>query len=401
MKRFFQIFIICLAVSNLGNAQTASSSFGKGLRYVGKDSTFYLKAAFRFQNLHTSQWELEGDKVDNLGKYEGGFLVRRARFKFSGWVMNPKLTYKFEVGLSNRDLAGGAGSEFGGAPKSILDASLEYKFYKNFSILFGQRKLPGNRERVISSANLQFVDRSRLNSRFNIDRDVGIQLKHYFTIGKVLIREVFAFSQGEGRNVTAGNFEGYEYTFRGEILPFGEFASKGDYIGSAIKKEKMPKLSLGITYDINDNAVRERGNNGNFIKDDDGKYYGKTLHTFFLDMMFKYGNYSFMGEFAQKKTSNDVPTIFDGNGTEIGTFYTGTGLNLQMGYMLRKNYEVATRYTVVNPKEEVGNDERHYTFGVSKYIVGHKLKVQSDASLIEREQKNDYFLFRLQLDVHF
>ena len=37
----------------------------------------------------------------------------------------------------------------------ILDAYLKWNFYKNFEIWAGQTKLRGNRERVISSQNLQ------------------------------------------------------------------------------------------------------------------------------------------------------------------------------------------------------------------------------------------------------
>ena len=66
-------------------------------------------------------------------------------------------------------------------------------FWKSFSIKFGQGKLPGNRERVISSGNLQLVDRSRLNSRYNIDRDVGFTLSNWTKLGKqFFIKEVAA-----------------------------------------------------------------------------------------------------------------------------------------------------------------------------------------------------------------
>ncbi len=82
-----------------------------------------------------------------------------------------------ELGLSNRDISGA--SEFtSNAPRYILDAVIKYNFSENFELWFGQTKLPGNIERVISSGNLQQVDRSLLNSRFNIDRDMGIQLRH-------------------------------------------------------------------------------------------------------------------------------------------------------------------------------------------------------------------------------
>ena len=235
----FPIFLLGMTTLS---AQFSLDKFGKGIQLTGKDSTFYIKFGFRFQNLHTSSWTLEDNEFSKATDYEGAFLIRRSRFKFDGWAFSPKLKYKFEVGLSNRDHASGHAPEFRNTANLILDAIVAYNFYENFWIQFGQTKLPGNRERVVSSGNLQFVDRSRLNSRYNIDRDMGLQLKHHFNVGNAIFREVIAFSQGEGRNVTEGHFGGYEYTFRAELLPFGEFQSKGDYVGSAIKEK--PHLSF-------------------------------------------------------------------------------------------------------------------------------------------------------------
>jgi hypothetical protein len=49
-----------------------------------------------------------------------------------------------------------------------------YKLYENWTIGFGQTKLPGNNQRVVSSGSLEFTDRTINNSRFNIDRDFGL-----------------------------------------------------------------------------------------------------------------------------------------------------------------------------------------------------------------------------------
>jgi hypothetical protein len=49
-----------------------------------------------------------------------------------------------------------------------------YKPTKNWTIGFGQTKLPGNNQRVVSSGSLEFTDRTINNSRFNIDRDFGV-----------------------------------------------------------------------------------------------------------------------------------------------------------------------------------------------------------------------------------
>ena len=393
--------VLCFSI--VSSAQFIPKKFGKGFQVMGKDSSFYLKFGFRFQNLYTGEWSLANDEFSGAENYETAFLIRRSRLKFDGWAYTPKLKYKFELGLSNRDNSGGNSSEFRNTPKFILDASVEWNFYKGFSILFGQRKLPGNRERVISSGNLQFVDRSRLNSRFNIDRDMGLQLKHKIKAGKSVVKSTIALSQGEGRNVTEGNFGGSEYTFRVDFLPMGEFASKGDYVGSDMKREKSPKLAIGLTYDMNRNAVRERGQNGNFIQDFDETYVGKNLNTFFADLMFKYQGFSVMMEYANKKTEDGSPFVNSAIDSDqvIGTFYTGNGLNVSLGYLLKSNFEVAVRYTDINPELGVSYDEDHYTLGFSKYVVGHKLKLQTDISLVKKEDRDDALLVRAQVDIHF
>jgi hypothetical protein len=380
-------------------AQVIPQKFGKGLQVYGKDSSFYMHFGLRFQTLFSNNWTVIDGKLDD---YQANLLIRRSRLKFDGYVLDPKLTYKFELGLSNRDISGGDGDEHGNTSNVILDAVMAYTFYKNLSIQFGQTKLPGNRERVVSSANLQFVDRSRLNSRFNIDRDIGFQLKNEHTLGQDFqIQETIAFSQGEGRNIIEGHFDGYDYTFHVDVLPFGSFKSKGDYVGSATVREPKPKLALGFTYDINNNAVRERGQLGDFILDNNGTYFGKTLHTFFADCMVKYKGLSIMAEYADKRTADRTPAVFDTAGAQIGTFYTGSAISLQTGFLFDNNWEIAGRYTQINPDAGVSNDETEYTLGISKFIVGHKLKVQTDFSYRDITGRNNLFSWRFQTELHF
>ena len=398
MQKLITALFAIFLFSATTDAQFAAYKFGDGIKITAQDSSFYLRFGFRFQNLSEATWRLN----DAGNQFGHNLLVRRARLKFDGFAYSPKLKYKMELGLTNRDVGGGNSSEFNNGTNIILDAYVAWDFSKGWTLQFGQAKLPGNRERVVSSANLQLVDRSRLNSRFNIDRDFGIQLKHTFKIGKdFTFKEVFAFSQGEGRDVTAGHFDGYDYTFRVEMLPMGSFASSGDYVGSAIKRESSPKLAIGATYDINKNAVRERGQLGSFIKDDSGNYYGKDLKTFFADMMFKYQGLSIMSEYADKTTEDDIPTVLDNNNNVVGTFYTGSAFMVQMGYMFDSNVEMVMRYTSMDPDDLVANDEVRWTFGLNKFYVGHKLKIQTDFQSIRPDGGNNTFVWRTQMDIHF
>ncbi len=394
---YFLALIIALALSGNLQAQKFDAKFGKGIQITGKDSSFHMKAAFRFQNLFSNEWTIsDGEFTD----YNSNFLIRRSRFKFDGWAVTPKLKYKLEMGLSNRDVSG-VSDQTRNSDRLILDAYLDWNFYKNFSIKVGQAKLASNRERVISSANLQFVDRSRLNSRYNIDRDMGLFFKHHFKLGEnFIIQEVVSFTQGEGRNITEGHNGGFDMTYRVEFLPFGKFASKGDYVGSAIKREPKPKLSVGVSLDNNYNAIKTRGQNGSYIRNLEGDFVGKDLTTVFVDFMFKHKGFSMMGEYANKRTEDDNPDLVI-DSLVYGTYYTGTGLNLQAGYMFDNNWEVAARYTQINPDTGVDTPEKQYTLGLSKFVVGHKLKVQTDVTLRDRAERDNNFIFRTQVDIHF
>ncbi len=391
-----------LSVSFLSFSQeTNAPKFGKGLfNLVGQDSTWTMKIATRMQFLSIADWEEGSD--GGLVNPEQNALVRRARLKFDGFAYSPKLKYKMELGLTNRDISGA--SEFtGNAPRYILDAVVMWNFYQNFELWVGQTKLPGNIERVISSGNLQQVDRSLLNNRFNIDRDMGIQIRHHFNLSdNFLIREKLAISQGEGRNITTGNLGGHQYTARLELLPFGKFISKGEYSASDLEREVKPRLMLAATYDMNKNAVRNRSNMGSYMINDVG-FYETDINTFFLDIMFKYNGFSFMGEYANRDAKDAIAKNSDGT-TETGNIVqVGNGLNLQAGYLFNTDWEVSGRYTAIKLNEGITgeNPENQYTLGLSKYIVGHKLKVQTDLSYLSVTNGTNRLMYRLQLDVHF
>ncbi len=389
-------FITCLAA----NAQEISdTSFGKGLiNFTAKDSTFSVKFAPRIQARYTANWDHNGTDYDDA---DLNFLIRRARLKFSGFAYSPKLKYKIELGLSNRDISG-ANDYNRNTPRYILDAVIMWNFAENFELWAGQTKLPGNVERVVSSANLQLIDRSILNSRFNIDRDMGVQLRHKTSLGDgFIMKEKLAISQGEGRNVTEGNEGGLQYTARLDFLPFGEFASKGDYSQGDLKREATPKLMVGLTYDFNNDAVKTRSNLGSYMTLSDGSLYETNITTFFADAMFKYKGFAFMGEYANRDAENAV--AINADGTTTGDIVSvGNAFNAQVSYFFKSNYEMTTRYSTINYDNITGRDKQaQYTLGVSKYVVGHKLKIQADISYGTVAGDTDNVMLRTGFDLHF
>lgn len=378
------IICVVLCAAYMTKAQVSYPSYAKGLKFQSEDESVQVKFSFRSQSLVT--YDQAGFFGDSAESAEVKALVRRMRLKFGGYVFNPNFEYKLELGFTNRDIGSGSiTNQVNKAPNMILDAVLKYHLSEHSTIWFGQTKLPGNRERVISSQALQFVDRSDVNSKFNIDRDFGIQYRYNNSIGEVPFNVALAVSAGEGRNITITNEGGYCYTGRVEVFPFGAFTKKGDYFGSDLKREEKPKLSLAASYDFNQQTNRSMGQLGTFVFDTAGNYMFNDIATTFVDMMFKFNGWSVAGEYA-------IRTL----GEEMSGFKMGNGGVIQAGYLFDNNMELAARYTSVNlgSNENSLSNRTEYTLCLSNYILEHKLKWQTDVAMINGED----FRFRFQLE---
>ncbi|MEQ8472097.1 MAG: porin [Marinoscillum sp.] len=377
-------FLLLFTIICSGSGQIpVDASWGEGIKLQAIDSSFSLKLGLRFQTLY------EGEKYGENGDWNEQLMVRRYRIKFDGYAFKPNIKYKMELGISNRDSRSGNMDEIGHTANIVLDAVVKWEFISGVELWAGQTKLPGNRERVVSSQKLQFVDRSLVNSRFNLDRDIGLQLRATQSLSGVVFREAFAVSMGEGRGVIEDNpGNGRQYTSRFEILPLGSFKSKGDYVGADVERQPAPKLAIGVTYDYNNKTPRSRGNLGAFLTDVDGNYVYSDLSTLFIDALFKYQGLSWNAEYANRYTKN-----------EVAGFGYGKGFVTAVGYVFKSNYEIAGRYTTIAPNGALSAisaiDE--YTLGVSRYIVGHSLKVQGDVSYMDAV--DNFMRFRLQFEV--
>lgn len=389
-----QTLTILFALLCLGStyAQDVSyPTFGKGIKVMANDSSASMKINVRIQNL----MEFNYDKMSN--ETTNKFMVRRQRLKFDGFAIDRDLRYKLELGFSNRDQGNSRTADFGSRGSNIiLDAVIKYYLFNNFDIWVGQTKIPSNRERVISSGDLQFVDRSLLNSNFNIDRDAGVQLRYKFGTD-VIFKPTFAFTSGEGRNITATNPGGFAYTGHIDFLPFGEFESKkGDYKSSDLNHSENHKLSIGATYSFNDGTNRQGGQIGSFVYDTSGNLVSNDMTSLFIDLIYKYQGISVMAEYADKKVAEDMSDI-------TRQFLTGNSFNIQLGYLFRNYWEISGRYTQIEPDNEFSgvSNQKEYTLGVSKYLKGHKLKVQSDISYFDSvlESINGNMRYRFQVEL--
>lgn len=328
---------------------------------IRKDSLFLLNLRFRMQNrlgyTTVSGEDLSAALVDAR--------VRRLRLRLDGFVLNRRIRYYIQLAFTRADLDLDAGT----VAQPVRDAMAYYHFNKHFYIGFGQGKLPGNRQRVISSGNLQFADRSIANVLYTIDRDFGLFAYYTQSIGTQVIHAKGTFTSGDGRGMPPSN-SGMAYTGRFEWLPFGNFTNVGDYSEGDLEFEPRPKLSLAATYCYNDRAIRTGGQLGREL------FAQRDMSTFIADMVLKYNGWALSAEYFDRTSPDPVTISSEG---AIRAIQVGQGFNAQFSKLLRSKYEFATRYSFVAPEVGVLGQTpmtEEALVGATKYLNGHRIKLQ-------------------------
>ncbi|MCW2119194.1 OprO/OprP family phosphate-selective porin [Flavobacterium sp. 7A] len=377
MKKFllsisllFSLVIMAQDVKKTGNSKSILEGYytsGKKLGFTAVDSLFQMNIGFRVQSRIGY-----GKEQGKSGVAEGE--IRRMRLKLDGFVVSPKFGYKVELGFSARDIGTVA---VGNSGNVILDGVFIYQPSSNLKFAFGQTKLPGNNQRVISSGSLELTDRSINNSKFNIDRDFGVFVEY----GKTKKDKFYyglkgAISKGEGRNWVKTSDDGVALTGKLELFPMGAFTKNGSNFEADLMREKTPKLMLSGAFSQNNNAQRSQGQLGGSL------YEARTLKSVFVDAVFKYDGWSASGAYMSRTANNPI-TVDALDPTKSHAVFVGHGVDAQLSYVFPSEYQVIGRFSTQKVNDAIrtrtpNTDE--YTLGVSKYIFGHKVKVQTEVS---------------------
>ncbi|MCB0767659.1 MAG: porin [Flavobacteriales bacterium] len=361
----YMVFLVL--VPSMGHAQTeiderALIEVKDGIS-IRQDSLFLLNLRFRMQN----RLGVTSVGGDDLRIATTDFRVRRLRLRLDGYVLSRRLQYYIQLNFSRADLEVDAGN----VPQPVRDAMVYYHFNRHFYFGVGQSKLPGNRQRVISSGNQQFPDRSIANGAFTLDRDFG--LFAYWTL-PLPTRQQWqlkgAVSSGDGRGAAPGN-SGLAYTGRVEWLPFGAFLDKGDYSEGDLAFEPKPRLSFGASYSRNDRAIRTGGQLGREL------YAPRSMNTFIADAILKYNGWALSGEYFDRRCYDPITMNEEG---AVRFVPTGTGVNAQLSRCFPTFYEISTRYSRVDPAAntmDLSALTEEVLLGTSKYLNGHRIKLQT------------------------
>lgn len=385
----YMLLLLCCfpfaAMAQQEDADTARSNTTnfttKGLEFRKGDAAYLL---LRFRTQLRAVYLSRTDDKDQAA-FEG--MIRRLRLRLEGFVFSPKMEYKIQLGFASNDLDMESGS-----PQIIRDAIFYYHPRKNLSFGLGQTKLPGNRERLNSSGELQMPDRSLANSKFSIDRDFGIFIEKDAAIKEQWLLFRGAISTGEGRGQMRTD-DGLAYTMRIEYLPLGKFTDDGDYFEGDLVFEKTPRLSAGFTYSKNFRTTRSGGQTGNYMYSayDPEQLLAADIQTIMADVVFKYQGWAFLGEYYTRDinhfSENDFVTFPEDQKIFL-RMPAGNAYNLQLSKMISPRDELAVRYTSITPHAGVKSYQYHYrtrAAGYSHYFNRHKFKVQAYVGLDTRE----------------
>jgi phosphate-selective porin OprO and OprP len=378
-----------LASAELGDASPFTPvTFGDGIEFYLPRSRFRMNLRFRMQNL--ADFNLMDNSPPNASAHEFDWAVRRLRMRMNGTVISPRLQYLLQLSFSRDD----QNWDESQVPNVIRDAMIMYQVSDRWQLAFGQGKLPGNRQRVVSSGDQQFVDRSLVNQYFNIDRDFGFQARWSKQWREDVLRWNVAITSGMGRNRSVPADHRLFYTTRLEWLPNGEFSQNGDYFESDLAFEQKLKMSFAITSAFLDGAARNNGTVGPYFflpPPENDQLARKSPWVHYADALFKWRGTSLYLEWVTRQLSQ--PQV-----SPQQAFLVGQGFNVQLGKMVSQNIELTARHSAILPQQSVEDlypRLRQWVVGTNYFLNGHRVKLQANMG---RTEGIDHFI-RLQMEL--
>ena len=369
---------------------------GKGVTFRPKSNSYEMTLRFRMQNMVGLSFNR------HMGLTSTDAQVKRLRLRFDGYIFSPKIVYSIQLGFSSYD------TEMipNGNMNLIRDAIVYYVPSPKWNIGFGQTKIKANRARVNSSSALQFVDRSIVNSEFGGDRDFGFFAEYnYGDFDSFALATKASVTLGEGRNFNTSDVDGFAYTGRLELYPFGRFHGNGELLEGDVYGEKSVKMMLAGAYTFNHNAKRVQGMKGSLLENGT-----KNLGSYYVDFILKYRGFAFVADYMGRHTPQPVTDApADGPAQSEAFIYTGSGLNIQTSYLFNQKWEIALRNSTMFPSAQarplVGYKTwNQSTIGVTRYLIGHSLKFQVDLSYNYRSEVTlapdyDRWMVRFQVEL--
>lgn len=355
-----------LAPSPVGS-ENARFVQGKGLEVKSKDGRFSLALSLRFGFLYSLRHDAETGTIDN------NVEIRRFRTVFSGNVFDPRIKYFLQLALAPREMDVRDGVVHA---TPVYDAYLQFERLRDLTLRVGQYRVMYTRERNIADVNPLLIDRSLVNNEFNVDRDIGLDLRSEDLGGVKKLRYYAGIFLGDGRDLNKFTDPGFLYVARVDVLPFGLF---DDYEASDLWRHKKFRLSVSGGYAFHDRAKKDRGVLG-VVPADGGT---TNYHNTTADLLLKYAGWSLEAAYMWRRGARNPGGALDEFGVTIPAdpARNGHGWLIQTAFLIpRTRLEPAFRYsgsrglgtvTSLPDRDELGG-------GLNYYFFGHNLKLQVD-----------------------
>ncbi len=369
IKFFVPAFLITVLIGSFVQAEENIQPQISEVRIVGVEAGYkdnlYLKTSdnsFRMDIYGYGQFRYTYQSNDITAAEDlSNFQVQRTRLGFKGYAGSDKLKYQLLL----------SASQSGEYDKvSLLDGFVDYAPSKGCGIRAGQFKVPYSTSFTISASELQFIERTQVDSNFRLDRDNGVNL-YGKLLDSMLTYNIGAYN-GEGRNKSNPD-NGMLYAARIMFEPFGKYA----YHESDNEISEKLTLLVSAAYAVSSDQAGSTNTNLNArlaatalgISDVTGsnafvgaKYRGASIH----------------GEYFNR--------VIDPQKSGVSN-ETAEGYYVQGGYfVMPKTVEVAGRYEYFDPNKDAGSDLRQeYGLGVNYFVNNHRNKIQADFFKIRDE----------------
>lgn len=266
--------------------------------------------------------------------------IRRARVYMGGNIYSKYVHYYVEADFDSFNLG-------------MRDFYVYWTPLEELNAKLGYFKVPFNRQRVSSSAKLLLQDRSIASEEFDQDRDYGVDI--YGKPFEGYMEYHAAVFQGAGEKSIKGNTDNeLMYVLNVRYNPFGKY----DYYDETdVKYSDKVLATIGASVAFN-------------AKDGDEKLVTNDTIAGVLDLGVKYRGFSWNNEYFARTEDPES----DGDSIDSNGFFTQAGY-----FVLPKKLEIAARYSMLDPNNDVANDiQKEYTTGINYYFRAHRSKIQAD-----------------------
>jgi hypothetical protein len=300
------------------------------------------------------RWELNPYgmvQLQNVTTWSSGevrrtsFALHSAKAIFHGHVYDPSLTYHFQLNAGEGRVV-------------AEDVYLRWDPIAELGLLVGQVEVPFNRQHITLEAYQELIDRSIVDARFSLQRDLGGAA--YVSDAAHTVEWTTGVWNG-ARQDAPNDDASYELTTRLAWNPFGPIAFRE----ADLADSHHPRLSLAAAGAYNPKRV---------VTDAAG--HATTTRRIAQDVI----ESTLRWRGLTLSTEGHTRHLTDDRGrsrVDYGTF-------LQAGlFLVPRHVELITRAGAIAGTLAQGDVAHEGTIGVSWYLHDHRFKLQADASSLE------------------